>query len=116
MWPHLRPYIITAVIAFLVGGFAVYKYTQPDVEHYESQFEKFKERQAERDSLMAMQSRAIQRLRSDRTKYLIKYYRTKQELDSTFVRMEKLTEVKVTDEDKTEALQWIELHNNSLGQ
>jgi hypothetical protein len=81
---------------------------------YHSRIEDFDERQAERDSIISVQEDAITFLRQERDSAFVVRDSLVVELDSSLSRIERLTQPSVTEEDKTEALSWIEEHNASL--
>jgi hypothetical protein len=104
------------VISFIVGGIVTlliqFFFNNDDV--YESKYEQYKKRQIERDSIIAVQNQEIKELQEARSLELVYRDSLKTELDSAIVRIKELSTVKVTEETKTEALEWIQNHNSSL--
>lgn len=97
-----------AILSFISKGSSSSK--------YESKSKAFEERQVIRDSIINAQNLYIENLKIERDSLIASSCTLKIELDSAFNRIENLSSIIVTDEDRLEALLWIKEYNTLLNQ
>lgn len=100
-----RSHAITVIITVIVSFFAM---KGVEKKRHSNMYNDFILRQAKRDSIISADSIAICKLRIERDSLLDVQELISDKLDSTLFLIKNHTEVKVTDKDVIEALEWIE--------
>ena len=100
-----RSYAITVIITFIVSFFIM---KGIEKKKHSNIYNDFILRQAKRDSIISYDSIAICKLQIERDSLLDLQEIISDKLDSTLFLIKNNTEVKVTDKDIIEALEWIE--------
>lgn len=103
--------IILAIIIICVGlGYFIERSDQK----LERKLEYYQESKKLKDSLIKIQEKEIQSLRTERDGYIIQIDSIHRDLDSLIEYSIQLTDTRVSKKNKQEALKWIKKYNSSL--
>ena len=113
MTPKIKNVLLFAIGA-IIGFIVVNNLNSSEIEELETKSQEFQRRQDQRDLEVDSLNLVLDSLPKERIRLMNITDSLYKELDSAYIRVEKLSKPEVTQETINETKRWIEVYNSSL--